>query len=115
MEVEENEEEKLPHELKLEKYILTDKFLEDIYKGKIVPNNNELKKYFNNNTPDFKLDFNKIPKDTIAKILTLEKDFSRISPRLVQSFKNAKFNIFQDVIKFTVEQIKKDDKKKRKL
>ena len=112
MEVEENEEEKLPHELKLEKYILTDKFLEDIYKGKIVPNNNELKKYFNNNTPDFKLDFNKIPKDTIAKILTLEKDFSRISPRLVQSFKNAKFNIFQEVIKFTVDQIKNDEKKK---
>ena len=112
MEVEENEEQKLPHELKLEKYITTDKFVEDVYKGKIVPNNNELKKYFGNNNPGFLFDFNKIPKDTIAKILTLEKEFSRIIPRIVQSLRNAKFNYFQEVIKFTVEQIKKDEKKK---
>ena len=112
MEVEENEEQKLPHELKLEKYILTDKFIEDVYKGKIVPNNNELKTYFKNNTPNFKFDFNKIPKDTIAKILTLEKDFSRIIHSILQSFKTAKFNIFKDVIAFTIEQIQKDDKKK---
>ena len=112
MEVEENEEQKLPHELKLEKYILTDKFVEDVYKGKIVPNNNELKKYFKNNTPNFKLDFNKIPKDTLAKILTIGKDFSGIIHSVLQSFKTAKFSIFQDVIKFTIDQIKKDDKKK---
>ena len=112
MEVEENEEQKLPHELKLEKYILTDKFVEDVYKGKIVPNNNELKKYFKNNTPNFKLDFNKIPKDTLAKILTIGKDFSGIIHSVLQSFKTAKFSIFQEVIKFTIDQIKKDDKKK---
>ena len=112
MEVEENEEQKLPHELKLEKYILTDKFVEDVYKGKIVPNNNELKKYFKNNTPNFKLDFNKIPKDTLAKIITIGKDFSGIIHSVLQSFKTAKFSIFQDVIKFTIDQIKKDEKKK---
>jgi len=48
-EKEENESQKLPHELKLEKYIFTDKFVEGIYNGKIIPNNNEYKKKFGNN------------------------------------------------------------------
>ena len=43
---EENEGEKLPHELKLENYVITDKFIENIYQGKIIPDNNVYKKHF---------------------------------------------------------------------
>ena len=70
---EENEGEKLPHELKLEKYIITDKFIENIYQGKIIPDNNVYKKHFGNSTVELNLDFNKVSKDTLVKIFTNEK------------------------------------------
>jgi len=51
MEKEENETQKLPHELKLEEYIYTDKFMEDIYKGGLIPDDNEYKKIFGKDIP----------------------------------------------------------------
>ena len=112
MEKEENESQKLPHELKLEKYIYTDKFIEDIYKGGLVPNNNEYKKIFGNSTIYLNLDFNKVPKDTLVKILTIEKDFDKIISSITPSFKTAKFPFFQEVIKSAAEESLKDQKKK---
>ena len=110
-EKEENESQKLPHELKLEKYIYTDKFIEGIYKGSIIPNNNEYKKKFGNNTIDFNLDFNKIPKDTLILMLTNEKEFSRINNSLPSSFITAKFEYFKEIIKSASEESLKEKKK----
>ena len=111
-EKEENESQKLPHELKLENYIWTDQFVEDIYKAKIIPDNNEYKKKFNNTNITLQIDFNKVPKDTLVKIFTTEKDFTKIMQSLIPSFKTAKFSFFKEVIKSAAEESLKDEKKK---
>ena len=113
MEKEENETQKLPHELKLEKYIFTDKFIEDIYKGGLIPDDNEYKKLFGNDVIYLNLDFNKVPKDTLVKIFTTPKEFSKIIYSLTSSFKTAKFSYFQEVIKSSSEKSLKDEKKKK--
>ena len=112
MEKEENETQKLPHELKLEEYIYTDKFMEDIYKGGLIPDDNEYKKLFGNNVIYLNFDFNKVPKDTLVKIFTTPKEFSKIIYSLTSSFKTAKFSNFQEVIKSSSEESLKDEKKK---
>ena len=112
MEKEENETQKLPHELKLEEYIYTDKFMEDIYKGGLIPDDNEYKKLFGNDVIYLNLDFNKVPKDTLVKIFTTPKEFSKIIYSLTSSFKTAKFSNFQEVIKSSSEESLKDEKKK---
>ena len=110
--LEENEEQKLPQELKLEKYVFIDKFIEDIYKGELVPNDDEYKKIFGNTYINFNLDFNKIPKNTLIKIFTNAKEFSKIINSLIPSFKIAKFSYFQEIIKSSAEESLKNDKNK---
>ena len=112
MEKEENETEKLPHELNLEKYVHTDKFIEDIYKGALVPDDNEYKKIYGNDIIELNLDFNKIPKDTLIKILTMDKEFSKIRYSISPSFKIAKFSYFKEVVKSSSEESLKDEKRK---
>ena len=63
----ENEGQKLPNSLNVSSYIKTDKFIEDIYSGAIIPNDNEFKKIFGNNYANLNLDFNKIPENTLVK------------------------------------------------
>ena len=112
IEKEENEAPELPHELKLEDYIYTNIFIEDIYKGGLIPDDNEYKKIFGKDMIFFNLDFNKIPKDTLVKIFTTDKEFSKIIDSLSPSFKTAKFSYFQEVIKSSAEESLKDEKKK---
>ena len=99
---EENEAQKLPHELIIENYILTDKFIQDIYKGKIIPDNKEFKKYFSG-TLVLNLDFNKIPENTLVKIFTTEKEFEKINDSIGPSFKLAKLPYFQNVLTEQIE------------
>ena len=111
-EKEENEEQKLPNELNLEKYIFTEKFVENIYKGKLIPNNDEYKKIFVNSNIQFNFDFNKIPKNTLIKIFTTGKEFSKIINSLSTSFKTAEFSYFKEVIKSSAEESLKNEKSK---
>ena len=109
---EENEGEKLPHELKLENYVKTDKFIENIYQGKIIPDNNVYKKHFGNSTVELNLDFNKVPKDTLVKIFTNEKEFSKIQKSFRTFLKTAKLSYFKEVIQEIAKEAIKDQKKK---
>ena len=109
---EENEGEKLPHELKLENYVITDKFIENIYQGKIIPDNNVYKKHFGNSTVELQLDFNKVPKDTLVKRFTNEKEFSKIEKSFRTFLKTAKLSYFKEVIQETAKEAIKDQKKK---
>ena len=105
----ENEAQKLPHELNLEKYIVIDKFIEDVYKGTIIPNDNEYEKAVNRySRVDLNLDFNKIPVNTLVKIFTTEREFSEIKSSIQSSFKTAKFSNFKNAINLTIKEISKD-------
>ena len=111
-EKEEKEIQKYPSELKLEKYVFVDIFIEGIYKGTIIPNNEQYEKFFENNELNLKLDFNKVPKNILIKIFTGEKEFSKIFPSLIDSFKITNISYFKDVIKSIIDISEKDEKKK---
>ena len=101
--IENTNEEKLSNELNLEEFILCDKFVEEIYKGKIIPNDDEFKKVFGDNkyiTLD--LDFNKIPKNTLVKIFTSLDEFSYIINNIKSSLKNANIKYFQEIIETSI-------------
>ena len=111
-----NDERSLPHELKLENYITIDKFIEGIYTGKIIPNDNEINKIFNNTFDydiKYNLDFNKIPKDTLLQIFLNYPNFTRISISILSSFKYAKLEYFKDVLNSLIDLIKADKEKKK--
>ena len=101
--IENTKEEKLSNELDLDKFILCDKFVEEIYKGKIIPNDDEFKKVFGDNkyiTLD--LNFNKRPKNTLVKIFTSLDEFSYIIDDIKSSLKNANIKYFQEIIEASI-------------
>ena len=108
-EKDEIDEIKIEHELDLDKYIKYYKFLDDVYKGKIVPYDTEITKVFGNINLNWKIEFDKVPKDTLVKILTLEKEFSKLNPSF---FLNGKFSYLKEVIEAAVPECLKDEKKK---
>ncbi len=111
-----NDEQNLPNELKLENYIKIDKFIEDIYTGKIIPNDSKINKNFKNTFDydiKYNLDFNKIPKDTLLQIFINYPNFKRISVSILSSFKIAKLEYFKDVLNSLIVLIKADKEKKK--
>ena len=108
----ENEGQKLPNSLNVSSYIKTDKFIEDIYSGAIIPNDNEFKKIFGNNYANLNLDFNKIPENTLVKIFSNQKEYRKIIGPVVQSITYAKLDYFKKVMKLVVDEcLKKEETK----
>ena len=72
------EEKKIPYKLNLEEYVKVYQLVEDIYNGKIIPNDENINKIFGNNNFKYKLDFNKIPIDTLIIMFLNSKNFNKI-------------------------------------
>ena len=72
------EEKKILNKLNLEEYVKVYQIVDDIYNGKIIPNDESLKKILGNNDLKYKLDFNKIPLDTLVKICLDTENFTKI-------------------------------------
>ena len=100
-----------PSQLNLKDIVFVDKYIEDIYSGKILPNNNKFKEFFMNKEIDLKLDFNKMPKEILINIFTLD-EYSKILKSLQSSFKTANISYFKEVIKSVVHICLKEEKKK---
>ena len=113
-EKEENESQKLPNSLNLNKYLKANKFIEDVYSGAIIPNNTEFTKIYGYGSEDDKciMDFNKIPEKTLVKIFNNEKDFTKINAFIWRSIPYAKLDYFKKVMKLTVDQCSKEEKTK---
>ena len=67
------EEKKTPNKLNLEEYIKVYQLIDDIYSGKIIPTDENLKKILGGKYLEYELDFNKIPIDTLVKIILQKK------------------------------------------
>jgi hypothetical protein len=105
--------EKLPNSLNINEYIKTNKFIEDIYNGSIIPNDDEYKKVLGHNFANFNLDFNKIPENTLVKIFSNTKDFRLIFNSVSRAIIYAKFDYFKKVFTLIIQEcVKKDEKKK---
>ena len=94
---EENETQKLPNSFKIENYIKTNKFIEDIYSGSIIPNDTEYKKVFGNGYVTLKFDFNKIPEKTLVQIFSNQKDYRKIFDSICQSIQYSNIEHFKKV------------------
>ena len=97
-EKEENESQKLPNSLNLNKYLKANKFIEDVYSGAIIPNNTEFTKVYGHGSDDDKciMDFNKIPEKTLVEIFNNEKDFTKINAFIWRSIPYAKLDYFKN-------------------
>ena len=69
------EEKKIPNKLNLEEYVKIYQLVEDIYNGKIIPNNENINKILGNYKMKYKLNINKIPLDTLVKMILDAKNF----------------------------------------
>ena len=108
----ENDSEKLPNSFNINEYVKTNKFIEDIYNGIIIPNDDEYKKIFGNNYSNLILDFNKLPENTLIYIFSNIKNCRRIFDSVSRSITFAKFNYFKKVVKLIIQEcVKKDEKK----
>ena len=112
---EENEAQKLPNSLNLTKYTKTNKFIENIYSGSIVPNDNEFKKLFGYNYVNLNLDFNKIPEKTIVEVFTNQKNFGKMNEQIWKCITYAKLGYFKKVIKCIVDECAKKEETKSNL
>ena len=72
------EEKKIPNKLNLEEYVKVYQIVDDIYNGKIIPNNDNLDEILGDNNLKYKLDFNKIPIDTLVKMFFDAENFNKI-------------------------------------
>ena len=109
----ENETQKLPNSLNIVNYIKTNKFIENIYSGTIIPNDDEYKKVFGNNHANLVFDFNKIPENTLVQIFSNQKKFRKIFGFVVQTITYAKLDYFKKVFKLIIEEcLKKEETKK---
>ena len=61
------EEKKTPNKLNLEEYIKVYQLIDDIYSGKIIPTDENLKKILGGKYLEYELDFNQIPIDTLVQ------------------------------------------------
>ena len=109
----ENETQKLPNSLNLGNYVKTTKFLEDIYSGKIEPNDKEFRNAFGNNHANLNFDFNKIPEKTLVKIFSNQKEYRRIFDQICQSITYAKLDYFKKVMKLIIDECAKKEETKR--
>jgi hypothetical protein len=115
-EKDENESQKLPNSLNISSYIKTNKFIEGIYSGEIVPIDKEYDKVMGINVnATLNFDFNKIPEKTLVQIFTKKKDFKKIFIFVIQSITYAEFDYFKKVMKSTIEKCLNDEKTKKEF
>ena len=110
---EENDTQKLPSTFNLDEYVKINKFIQDIYDNKIIPNDIEYKKLFGDNYNNFNLDFNKIPEKTLVKILSNPKDYKKIKDAFSNSIIFANLDYFKKVCKLAYEECSKNEEKKK--
>ena len=111
----ENEAQKLPNSFKIENYIKTNKFIEDIYSGSIIPNDTEYKKVFGNNYVNLTFDFNKIPEKTLIKIFTNQKEHRQIFNSICKSIQYSKIDYFKKIAKGIATECSKKEETKKKF
>ncbi len=111
----ENEAQKLPNSFKIENYIKTNKFIEDIYSGSIIPNDTEYKKVFGNNYVNLTFDFNKIPEKTLIKIFTNQEEHRQIFDSICKSIQYSKIDYFKKIAKGIAEECSKKEEAKKKF
>ena len=111
----ENEEQKLPNSFKIEDYIKTNKFIEDIYSGSILPDNDEYIEIFGNNKCDLKFDFEKIPEKTLVTIFTNLKNYKKVIDSICQSMTLAKIDYFKKIIKLIAKECDKNEETKKQF
>ena len=110
----ENEtQQKLPNSLNLDEYIKVNKFIEDIYSGRTIPNDQTIQKTLGNNYCNLRLDFNKLPEKTLIQIFSNQKDYKRILNIICQSIIFTKLDYFKKIIRLIVEECLKKEEKKR--
>ena len=71
------EEKKIPNKLNLEEYVKVYQFVDDIYNGKIIPNDENINKILGNDDLKYKLNINKIPLDTLVKMFLDLENFDK--------------------------------------
>ena len=102
----EKEEKKIPNKLNLEEYVNVYQLIDDVYKGKIIPSNDDFR-YLN-----YQFDINKIPIDTLVKIIL------NIERYLIIKF-NDKIPLstehFKKLLKSLNDKCSKDDKNTNKV
>ena len=104
---EENKEsDKYPNSLDVSEYNTLNKFIQDIYDNKIDPNDDNYYKIFNRDIYFFIIDFNKIPKEILIKILTNPNKYDNIKAPLLNSLLFSKIDYFKKIIKLVVDKCK---------
>ena len=111
-EKDENEAQKLPNSLTLSKYVKTNKFIEDIYSGTIIPSDGEFNKIFGHNHVNLILDFNKIPEKALVNMFTNQKNFRKIIEQVWKCITYSKLDYFKKVIKNIVDECTKKEETK---
>ena len=91
----------------------TNKFIEDIYKNEIIPNDDCYKKVFGNDYVILDLEFDKIPEKTLVEIFTNEKEYRKIFDSVGQSIAFARLDYFKKVIKLAVDKCSKNEESKK--
>ena len=101
------EEKKIPNKLNLEEYVKVYQFVDDIYNGKIIPNDENINKILGNNDLKYKLNINKIPLDTLVKMILDAKNFDKI---IIDENIPINKDILEKLIKVLDEECRKDNK-----
>ena len=106
----EKEEKKITHKLNYEEYIKVYKLINDIYSGKIIPTDDNIKNILGGNYFQDELDFNKIPIDTLIKIALKKEEFNNIK---IDGKLPINSEHFEKLIKLINDECIKDQKKYR--
>ena len=106
------EEKKIPNKLNLEEYVKVYQFVDDIYNGKIIPNDENINKILGNNDLKYKLNINKIPLDTLVKMILDAKNFDKI---IIDENIPINKDILEKLIKVLDEECRKDNKNEKNV
>ena len=106
------EEKKIPNKLNLEEYVKVYQLVEDIYNGKIIPNDENINKILGNNNLKCKLDFNKIPIDTLVKMFLNSENFNKID---FDGEMPINKDIVEKLIKILDEECRKNNKNEKRV
>ena len=109
---EENEEKKIKNKLNLEKYIKIYQLVDDIYKGKIIPNDDTVIDILGSSDIQYRFDINKIPIDTLVEMILNKDDFPEmeINTKIAMNIDN-----FKKLLKILNDRCIEDDKLEKEV
>ena len=106
------EEKKIKNKLNLEEYVNVYQIVDDIYNGKIIPNNDNLDEILGDNSLKYRLDFNKIPIDTLVKMFLDSENFDKIN---IDEKIPINKDLLEKVIKILEEECRKNNENKEEI